>query len=110
MRSITAMALLALTIVIGLSTQPALAEYGVASWNTSCKKDLRNLKRQSGWKALAVSNIYLVKVQEWQSCGTAWAYSTKQNASQVALSECRAAMKRQRAPKSARCVVKWVTK
>jgi hypothetical protein len=102
--------LLATGLTLGLTAHAAKAELGIAGFNTTCKNDLRQLKRKSGWKAFALSSIYLLGKQEWQSCGSAWDYSTKANASQVAGIECRSELKRKRAPKSARCVVKIVRK
>ena len=90
---------------------PARADNGVASWNVSC---LTNLKKYyykgRGWKALAVSNIYLKGSIESQSCNDVEGYSTKANAITVALNGCRAELRKKHAPKSAYCHVTLVSK
>ena len=62
--------LLATGFAFGVTLESANAEAGIAGFNTSCKKDYRALKKQRGWKAFALSNIYLLRTTEWQSCGS----------------------------------------
>ncbi len=109
-RSKLVLALLATGLVFGVTLEKAHAQAGIAGFNTSCKKDYRSWKKHKGWKAYAVSNIYLLRTTEWQSCGSSWEYSTKANAVSVALIECRSQLKRKHAPKSARCAATAVSR
>lgn len=100
------LALLVSGLAFGATVERAKAEYGIAGFNTNCRADMRSWKKRHGAKAIAVSNIYLVGKSEFQSCGTSWDYSTKNNAASVAMIECRSELRKRHAPKSARCVVR----
>ena len=101
-----------LTLTGLLSFQaPAHAGNGVANWNKTCLSSLKKYYYPGrGWKALAVSNIYLVGKTEWQSCNDTEGYSTKANAITVAMNGCKGELRKTHAPKSASCRVTMVEK
>jgi hypothetical protein len=99
-----------LGLMLGATVQQAKAAAGIAKFNTNCSSDFRLLKKHAGWKAFAVSGVYLVGTREWQSCGSAWSYSSKANAGTVSAIECRAQLRKKHAPKGTQCRVTFVSK
>lgn len=110
LRSKFAFAFLAASLAFGASLESAKADAGIASFNTYCIKDFRNWKKLKGWKAYAVTNIYLIGYTEWQSCGSSSEYSVKVNAVTVALSGCRSELRKKHAPKSAQCTIRQISR
>ncbi|MDE2445910.1 MAG: hypothetical protein KGO94_07010 [Alphaproteobacteria bacterium] len=98
-----------MSIAMGMMVATASADSGIASWNSACNKELNTYMNGRGWKALAVSNIFLLEVQEWQSCGSAVDYSTKANAETIAMRFCKLNLTKMRAPKSAECRITLVS-
>ena len=105
---------LAAFLAFGCGAMALPERAAAASWSSGmpagCKSLLKKIKREAGWRAFALSNVYYVNGGPLQSCGWAAASPDKAMAKANAMKSCRAQLSRTKAPASALCVIKLVSK
>lgn len=98
----------------GLGTAAMCESAASASWSdgmpAGCKALLKKIKKDAGWRAFALSNVYYVNGGPLQSCGWSARSPDKATANANATKSCRSQLRKTKAPASALCVIKLVSK